>query len=224
MWARYNQAQDNYQTVNTCYHLLLKHCQSPYVYPSFLEYLFNTKQYAVIVQLTPVVQRMVSLDVPTRLIFAQSLYEVGLLDNALQQLEELVKEHPSHPEIMYAAAQTHLLNNNPHKALHVIETYLTKTASHEHALAFHFMKAQIFTLQQKYPAARSSLQTTLDLHPTFDKGWLLLGLVNELEGNTPQAINGYKRYLQLTGSNEIIEEQIARLQSGKKTQPPSLIK
>jgi hypothetical protein len=216
LWARYNQAQENHAIAQTCYNLLLKYSPSPHIYPSFLEFLFNTGQYSIVVQLTPVVERMLPLDVQTKLMFAQSLQEVGLITEAITHFEQLMKEHTKNPEVMYAAAHAYLVSNKPHDALKILDTYLSQASSHDHALAFHFMKAQIFTLQQKYTAARSSLQTILKIYPHFDKAWLLMGLLDELDGNHGQAIERYQQYLKIAGSNQIVEEQIMRLKMQQK--------
>lgn len=51
----------------------------------------------------------------------------------------------------------------------------------------------------------------MELKPNFDQGWLLFGMIHELEGNINDALQGYNRALELNGSNPMIEQHILGL-------------
>jgi hypothetical protein len=61
--------------------------------------------------------------------------------------------------------------------------------------------------------ALAELQRSLDIHPTFDKGWLLYGLLQEQLGSFKKAIKGYMYYLNLSQvSAPHIQDHILRLE------------
>jgi predicted Zn-dependent protease len=74
------------------------------------------------------------------------------------------------------------------------------------------MKAQIYIQLNKKKEALAAVQKSLEMHPRFDKGWLLLALLHEQENQLNEAIKGYTNFLEITGeSNKEVEQHVLGL-------------
>lgn len=216
MWARYNQAQSNHQVAYDSYQFLLKQNPSPHIYPSFIEYLFDAGQYTAILQLAPMIKNLFPVSTKTKLIFVHALRALGFSVEALKQIDLLVAEAPTDPEVIYLASQLYLQANDFQKSLGLIENFLPLCASRDSSVLFHFLRAQVFMLMKKYGPAKESLRIALDIHPAFDRALLLLGLVHELEGNSIEALQNYENFLTTVGPHPLVVEQIRRLRQQAK--------
>ena len=209
MIAHYNLLQNKPQLSQKYYQELL--IEAPvYAYKGFVQFLFATEQYKEIALLIPKLQDQFKDDLSVQLIFGQSLAEIGQEEAASQKFISLQQKHKSNQELTYLAAVSYS-KTSPQKAIDVISEYLNSAPMQPRDCIFYFLLSQLFMSLNNRPQAIEHVKKSLDLCPRFDKGWLFLGLIQEQEGHINDAIAGYTRYLQLTGSDKRVEYQLQKL-------------
>ena len=181
-WANYNQLQNNHSVAQKCYESLFKQQSSPHLYPGFLMHLLQTKQFNEIVRLIPTVEATHKQDFQTQLIFINALENVGKKNEVAQRLATLSKEHPENSEVIYYTAAAQAENGNYKEALSSIDTYLANAHSSAKNFLFYYLKAQIFSKTSDLTQAIINAKKSVELFPAFDQGWLLLGLIFEMQG------------------------------------------
>jgi len=189
-----------------------------HVYKGYLPYLAATKDYQQIMTLMPRLQEHFAHDPDIQLIFGQALEYSGKQQEAdalYINLSRTFKTHPDiivYQEIVYRAVNSYRRNKERGNAIHLIDDLLNNNSPHTNKFIFHFMKAQLYTELNDAPNARSSVEKSLELHPHFDKGWLLFGMLEENAGKLDDAIKGYTNFLELSGaSNEQLEKHLLEL-------------
>jgi tetratricopeptide (TPR) repeat protein len=187
----------------------ISHC--PYAYGSLIRFLFATGQYPALVTLIPMIEQFFDHDIATQIIFATALEQAGNNKTADARFIALQKQQKNNPDLAYHAALAHRRNNNHHQALVILDDYLNAVPGQPRNCLFYFLKSQLYRELNNHKQALANVKETLALCPKFDKGWLLLGLLQEQVGNVNQAVHGYKTFLALTGPNSEVEQQINRL-------------
>lgn len=187
--------------------------QAPvYAYKGYIHLLFDTANYPHIIQLIPQLDPVFKHDPAIQLIFAQVLEKVGKVAEADERYVRLNDQFKTNQEIAFNAANSYLRRKEPENALNVIDGLLNTSARKANNFIFHFMKAQIYLQLNKKDEALKAVQRSLDMHPRFDKGWLLFALLHEQEGELNDAIKGYTHFLNVTdSSNREIEQHLLQL-------------
>lgn len=187
--------------------------QAPvYVYKGYIHLLFDTANYAHVAQLIPQLDPVFQNDPAIQLIFAQVLEKTGKIDQADERYITLNNRFKNNQEIAFNAANSYLRRKEPENALIVIDGLLNCSARKANNFIFHFMKAQIYIQLNKKQDALKSVQKSLDMHPRFDKGWLLLALLHEQENQLNEAIKGYTNFLEVAdGNNKEVEQHLLQL-------------
>ena len=142
---------------------------------------------------------------------ASALAKAGKTADAQARLIKLNDKH-SNQELAFKVAQIYLARQEPENALRVIDTLLNTSPRKPNNFIFHFLKGQIYVSMNKKDEALAALKTSLEMHPKFDKAWLLLGAIEEQAGNLPQAITHFITFLELTPErNKEIEAHVLQL-------------
>lgn len=210
--AHYNQLEQRNDKAQLYYDYLLKNYNTPHLYPGLLFHLAQTGQHQSIVKLIPYLEAHKKNDVQIEMLLINSLQAVNNGSEAAKRLIALSKKNPENAEINFFAASMHAENNRFSQALECIDAYLNHNRNFSKNFIFYFLKAQIYSRIGNYPLAKVSIKKCLELSPTFDQGWLLLGLINELSGDLDEAVTSYKSSLKLLGPNPLLEHQIMQLQ------------
>lgn len=183
-----------------------------YAYKGYIHLLFDTANYPHIVQLIPQLDPVFEHDPAIQLIFAQVLEKSGKIDQADERYIKLNDRFKNNQEIAFNAANSYLRRKEPENALQVIDGLLNSSPRKANNFIFHFMKAQIYIQLNKKQEALKAVQKSLEMHPRFDKGWLLLALLHEQEGQLNDAIKGYTNFLEVTdGNNKEVEQHLLQL-------------
>lgn len=210
-WALYNQFEQNHTQAAQSYHTLLQHPQPCAIYESFARHLLQTGQYSHLEQVLPVLEASPQKKLDTEILCIHILEALGKRELAEQKIVAVHAQHPHHPELTYYAATIEIQRNNYQQALAILDTYLQNAQGHHHNFLMHFLKAHIFCAQQDIQQALHEVQKSIALHPHFDQGWLLAGLLYESLGNIDHAIQGYQTCLSLIGKNSFVEQQLQHL-------------
>lgn len=187
--------------------------QAPiYVYKGYIHLLFDTANYAHIIQLVPQLDPVFEHDPAIQLIFAQAFEKIGNIPQADERYIKLNDRFKHNQEVAFNAANSYLRRREPENALLVIDGLLNSSPRRANNFIFYFMKAQIYIQLNKKQEALAAVHKSLEMHPRFDKGWLLLALLHEQEGQLNDAIKGYTHFLETTeGNNKDIEQHVLQL-------------
>lgn len=210
--ANYDQFGGRYQTAVERYKDVLESGAPLYAYKGYVHLLFDTGNYQQILFAIPQLDPLFSKDAEIELIFAQVMERTGKSTEADERFIKLNDQFKSNQEIAFSAANSYLRRKEPENALRVIDNLLNSSPRKPNNFIFYFMKSQILLQLNDKVKALESVQKSLDLHPRFDKGWLLFALLNEQAGKLKDAIKGYTSFLEISpGSNREVENHLLQL-------------
>lgn len=209
--ANYNQFGGNMKKAYERYKELIQTDAPSYSYKGYIHLLFETGNYAHVLQLIPKVDVLFKDTQDVQIIFAKVLEQAGKTHEADAKFIELNDKFKTNQELAFQAANSYLRRKEPENAIKVIDSLLNNSTRRPNNYIFYFMKSQIYTQLNKKDDALKNIQKSLELHPRFDKGWLLYALLHEQAGELQSAIKGYSTFLELTGANKEVEEHLMQL-------------
>lgn len=211
LWANYNHFSGNLNSAQDWYKTLFNSNCSLYTYKGYLNFLLDTKQHTRIIELIPSLEKKFEHDPEIQLIFVLALEKNNHISQADDRLIAINSRFKTHAEIALRATQTYMRRKELENALLTIKTFLNNSPRRPNNFVFYYLEAQI-NLQLNNPTqALASITSCLDMHPHFDKGWLLQATLNEQRGALQEAITGYGTFLELSGNNAAIEKHLASL-------------
>lgn len=213
MLTAYHQLDGKLDKAQKGYQRLLLSPDTPvHVYKGYLPYLAAAKDYRQILILMPKLQSHFENDPDIQLIFGVALEASGQQDEADKLYIKLSRQFKTHPEIIYQAVNSYRRNKERMNAIQLIDDLLNNSPRKPNNFIFYFMQAQLYTELSDAKNARESVGKSLELHPNFDKGWLLFGMLEENAGQLDDAIKGYTNFLELSGtSNQQLEKHLLEL-------------
>ena len=211
-WADYHLFGKKPQIAFEWYKKLLEGKKPPaYMYRGLVQLLSQSDNAKQIVLLMPSLEAAFKDDIEMQLIFARALQQTGHHKAADEKMLQLLTKAPGDPQVVFNTVQVYLRNKEFQKALAALSTFIDQTHNRMNNHIFHFLKAQIYLSMDKKPEALAETEKSLELYPTFEKGWLLYALLHEQLGALKKAIKGYTSYLELTGGSPEIQEHLLRL-------------
>jgi tetratricopeptide (TPR) repeat protein len=150
-------------------------------------------------------------DPDMQLIFVHALTETKQPKKAENLIITLSQSFKTHAEISLLAAQTYMQRQEVENALLTINTFLNSTPRKPHNFIFYFLQSHIHAQLNQLPCALESIKKCLEMHPHFDKGWLLYASLYEKEGQIKEALSGYTTFLELSGGNSQIQKHLLSL-------------
>lgn len=212
LWANYNQFRGNNEQASAWYQRVFETNPSLHSYRGYLYHLDEAGKYQEIVDLFPKIKDSVAEDSKIQLIHALALSQVGRATASDEELIRLQAKFKGDKEITFYTANTYLRTKEPENALSVIDDFLKVSPRRPQNFIFYFMKSQIYSQLNKFDDALANIKQALQLHPQFDKAWLLLALLEEQAGKVKEAIQGYTSYLEITTEpNKNIEQHLLQL-------------
>lgn len=227
VWANYNHFAGNVTKADHLYKMLFSSQSSIYTYKGYLNLLVDTQQWSHIAKLIPSLQETFAQDPDIQLIFVQALERTRQHAKAAHLVIQLSQTFKTHPDIALRAAQAYLHNKEPQNALLTLTSFLNNTPTRPNNFIFYFLQSHIYVQLNQFAQALESVKQCLDLHPHFDKGWLLYASLHEKEGKLKEALSGYATFLDLSGGNNQIEQHLFQLmlkhQNTLNTQPQLML-
>jgi tetratricopeptide (TPR) repeat protein len=219
--AHYSLHQGDHQKAQHYYDTLLSYSVPVTAYRGYVEYLLDTHQYPEIVKLAEEKPFLFKSDQPGEhdifrrhkmaFMLAQALEGVGKTEQAAERLLELAQLMPSNQEVIYYTVKALMRAERVEIALTLLDKLLKENTEAHNNFIFHFLRYGILCDLHEFKEARKSLQKALELHPQFEQGWLFLGILNEQFGHLDQAIEGYQRFIDLVGRDQLIEQRLMQL-------------
>jgi len=216
LWANYNHFSGNLTCAQDWYKKIFSADSSLYTYKGYLSFLFDTQQFKKIVDLIPSLEKKFEQDCEVQLLFALALEKNNQPREAEDKLVRLNATFKTNSEITFRVTQIFMRRKEPENALLAIDGFLNNTPRRPNNFVFYFYKSQIYVQLNKLPDALASIQKCLEIHPRFDKGWLLLATLHEQEGKIKEAIAGYGTFLEINGANNQIEKHLFNLMAAYK--------
>lgn len=211
LWANYQQFKGDPNT-HAWYEQLLATNAPVHVYKGYVNYLYDSGNFKQIVALLPKLETAFAQDADIQLIFARALEKVGAQAQADEKVIKLNNQFKTHQEIAFQAANVYVRRKEPENALRAIDDLLNNSPRRPNNFLFHFLKAQIYVQLNNPTEALKSVRASLDMYPHFDKGWLLLAILEEQQGKLEGAIKGYTQFLELSGgNNQEVEQHLLQL-------------
>lgn len=213
LWANYQHYSGKFSDAQQWYHKLFSSHNCIHSCKGYITLLSDTKQYDRILALMPILDKKPIKDPDIQLIFVNALQATKHIQKADALVIELSQSFKTHSEIALLAAQAYLRRQETENALLTIDAYLNNTPRRPNNFIFYFLQSHIYAQLNQLPQALQSTQKCLEMHPHFDKAWLLHASLSEKEGKIKDAIAGYTHFLELTGKNNLIEQQLLKLES-----------
>lgn len=210
-WGIFNDLANNPDVAQYCYEEILRTSGSPYTYSGYINHLFEQKEYSKILALLPQIEEQLADNLPVQLIFVKTYELSGMAEAADKKILELSRRFKENAEVMYYACISQLRNKKAASALTLAQDFLDNSSHKSSHFIFYYIKAQAQISLYKHEEARENIKKCLELNPGFEQGWLLSGLIAELEGKVDQALKGYRTFLQLVGHDAAVEQQILNL-------------
>jgi tetratricopeptide (TPR) repeat protein len=209
----YHQLDGKLDKAQKGYQRLLLSADTPvHVYKGYLPYLAAAQDYQQIVVLMPRLKEHFANDPDIQLIFGRALEYTGRQSEADTLYISLSQQFKTHQEIIYQAVNSYRRNRQLVNAIQLIDDLLNNSSRKPNNFIFYFMQAQLYTELSDSKNARTSVEKSLELHPQFDKGWLLFGMLQENAGQLDDAIKGYTNFLEFSGvPNQQLEKHLLEL-------------
>lgn len=197
------------------YKQLLKSDPSPHAYGDLFQLLADTGQFKTVVTIyeskAPIFDNVLGQDIQVQLTLAQSYLNAGKNADADRIFTKLAAKYPDNDHVAYFSTLAYIKSNDLSKAHKLIDTCLANSALKQKHFLFYFLRSKVLVHQNKLPQALASIETSLKLFPRFDHGWLFKSMLLEQMGRINDAINGYKKFVDLVGGDEDIEKQLIQL-------------
>lgn len=225
MLANYNQFAGKKEIAYKWYQEIFKGEHPLFVYKGYAHLLFDMRQYKALLPLIAKVEPLTKKDPEFGLIFGLALENTGNIAAADTLFISLNDAFKHNQETTFYAVNAYVRRKEPENALRIIDTFLNASARKPNNFVFYFLKAQIYAKLNNLPQALSNIKSCLELQPAFDKGWLMLALLEENAGRLHEAIKGYHTFLEISGSNQEIEQHLLKLafQQSKQQENPLLV-
>ncbi|MEX0939947.1 MAG: hypothetical protein WDZ41_01150 [Candidatus Babeliales bacterium] len=211
LWAYYNQLEQKSTIAQHYFDMILYNNGSVYTYPGYIYHLYETNQFAAITKLIPTIDQHLSEHLETQLLLVKALELTNNQTQADQKIINLYNKFKNSPEVAYGTTLAYMKSKQTPQAFQVIDEFLGSGIERPINFIFYFLKAQLYMSNHDQQKAQENIKKALELNTSFDQGWLLSGLIHELAGNIDEAITGYRTFLQLTGRNKNVEQQLINL-------------
>jgi len=217
LWANYREYGGNLQQAQQWYQDL-NLGESVYTYKGYVHLLHKKRDYARIVKLIPKIDQTFINDPELQLILVRALRAQGDGAQANKRLVRLSSQFKANQEIAFETVTMYMQNKELKNALNTIDALLNTSPHKPNNFIFYFLKAQIYYRLNEHQNALKMVKKSIDMHPRFDRGWLLYALIEEQAGNIDAAIKGYTSFLEITGGNDQIAKRLLQLALRKKAQ------
>lgn len=211
-WANYQAFSGNKEAAQKWYNHIFSSFGSVYSYKGYIHFLFQNNEYTKIVSIMEKLSSQFAQDPLIQKLYAISLQQIGNTAAADALFIALNIQFPLDHEIAFYTISSYLKRKEPENALLIIDSIINTAKHRPYEYVFHFLKAQTALSMNKPKDAKEEVKICLEINPRFEKGWLLLALLLEQEGDVLEAIKGFTAFLSLTKEpHKDIEQHLLNL-------------
>ena len=204
MGGNYNSAMKNFEKLE-------KTEKSIHSKEQYIRYLFETNQFDKIVNLDQKIKDVFKGNLDIEKIFAQSYLHLGHGEKASSFINNLIKDNPHDLQLSYFKVLNLIKKGKLDEALTVINECIKDQNLESKQFLFYFLASKVYLQKNMEVEALKNVNKSLELFPDFERGWLLKAIIQEQQGRVQEAIAGYKRFLDIVGTDETVEKQLIRL-------------
>lgn len=192
---------------------------SQYAFEPYLQALFDGEQFTTLVAVyeknRKKIDPLLAKNYMTRAFVAQAYLSTGKELKAKKMFDTLMKERSDDVQLCYFIAVGYLKAQRKETAVKFLQDCVGNPALKNKHYLFHFLLSKAYLESHRPNEAMASIELSIAQFPKFDRGWLFRAILHEQQGKTSDAINGYKKFLDLTGRDQSIEKQLVQLLFGQ---------
>lgn len=154
----------------------------------------------------------------SNLILLKAYLSLNEKKEANELLNKLQAKFEDNEQITYFNVILKIELGQPLIALEILNKFLNNCEINSKHFIFYFLKSQVLIGLGKDKEAYKALEESLSLYPRFDQGWKFKAFLDEKLGNPKEAINSYKKLMEITTEveKEIIQKLVSLLFSQKR--------
>ena len=188
---------------------------SIYIYEPYLKLLFEMGNLKKVIDIysknTKKFETKFKNNMDFWIVIAQALLVSNKDDEAGKIFGDLIKNFPDNEQVAYYHTMSMLKNNQLDKALTFLNDCLNKPIFKQKFFLFYFLRSKIYLQKSRHELALKDIEKSLQLFPSFDRGWLIKSMLMEQQGKVNEAIKGYMQFLSIVGRDEMVEKQVIQL-------------
>lgn len=192
---------------------------SQYALEPYIQVLFDAEQFPALISVYEKNRKKIDVLMTknhmTKAFVAQAYLSTGKEPRAKKMFDELVKERSDDVQLCYFIAVGYIKAGRKEAAVSFLQNCVGNPALKNKHYLFHFLLSKSYLELKRPNEAMTSIELSIAQFPKFDRGWLFRAILHEQQGKISEAINGYKRFLDLTGRDQSIEKQLVQLLFGQ---------
>jgi rhomboid protease GluP len=140
---------------------------------------------------------------------ADEALEKGSPDEAIRQLEPVVKEHPDNPGALVSLGRAYIAKKDYAQAEAVLNRV---TANHPDDFAARYVLGRLYLATHRWDAAHHVFSRVTQEIPKNEDSWIFLGNSLDGLGREQEAIDAYQRCIELNPKNFYAHRDLGRAQ------------
>lgn len=215
MMASYHDAHGDTKKAMAYYEELFKKNPSAHAYSSYFSFLLNRmgdcQTIISMYEQRADIQEALKKSLEGMLTVAQSYLNTDQDTKAETLFESLATDYPDNEQVAYFSCLSKLKRNDLDAAMVSIDTALSNFALRSRHFLFYLLKSKILVQQNKLQEALTVIEKSIEQFPRFDRAHLFKAVLLEQMGSINEAIQGYKKFLDIVGHDEAVEKQLVQL-------------
>jgi tetratricopeptide (TPR) repeat protein len=215
MQASYLHAKGKNEGAIQSFNNVMKTRPSEHIFEPYLQALFDGERFSTLVKTyennKKKIDSLFNKNHMIKAYLAQAYLAVNKESKALALFQELMRDHGNDVQMCYFTAVGYLKTKRLTAAVKLLQECITNIELKSKHYLFHFLLSKAHLEANRPAEAMISIEQSIAQFPKFDRGWLFKAILHEQQGKINEAINGYKKFLAITGRDQSIEKQLVQL-------------
>ncbi len=215
MQATYLNAKGKNEGAIQSFNNAMKTRPSEHMFEPYLQALFDGERFSTLVKTyednKKKIDTLCSKNHMIKAYLAQAYLAVNKEPKAQALFQELIRDHGNDVQMCYFAAVGYLKTKRLPAAVKLLQECIANVELKNKHYLFHFLLSKAHLEANRPTEAMVSIEQSIAQFPKFDRGWLFKAILHEQQGKINEAIQGYKKFLAITGRDQSIEKQLVQL-------------
>lgn len=218
-WADYLCYDKQHTRAQSWYHDYVNNELLPYPLRSYSLYLFQTQQFATLLDYKKQLQDHFKDDLNVQKAIAVALAHEKKNNESEGLFIALAHQFPTAYEVVIPAAQMLINRGDDAQAQQILEKLLNNRQQKQLTPVCMVLLAQLYLKAHNVDGAHTLMTQCVTYQPSYAPAWLILGTLEELKQNQQAALQAYRTFISLSPiSVPEIEKRIVALQLGHNPQ------
>lgn len=213
--ATYWHAKGDNENAIKSFSSIMKKKSSEHVLEPYLQSLFDGERFTTFVQVyednKKKIDALCSKNYMIKAYLAQAYLAISKESKAQALFQELMRDHSNDVQMCYFTAVGYLKTKRHGAAIKLLQDCIANPELKNKHYLFHFLLSKAHLETNRPTEAMASIEQSIAQFPKFERGWLFKAILHEQQGKINEAINGYKKFLDITGRDQSIEKQLVQL-------------